>query len=148
MIETGIITMNKQKISKNDIDFFLKIVKKIHEMATGYNPETNIRDLASLEYIIYKSFTNKIKTPLDLAAHFIYYIPTRQVFSDGNKRTAVSLAISILKAEYKELKSPLKSIDWEDKENQIVKFMVDIVDKKYTLSQVKLKLREIFLEFR
>jgi prophage maintenance system killer protein len=139
--------MKIEKTNKKDVDSFLKVIKKIHKMATNYNPETNIRDLASLEFIIYKSFNNKIKTPIDFAAHFVYYIPTRQVFSDGNKRTAVSLAISILKTEYKEFKKPVKGINWENKENQIVKFMIDIVDRKYTLKQVKVKLREIFLKF-
>ena len=139
--------MKIEKTNKKDVDSFLKVIKKIHKMATNYNPETNIRDLASLEFIIYKSFNNKIKTPIDFAEHFVYYIPTRQVFSDGNKRTAVSLAISILKTEYKEFKKPVKGINWENKENQIVKFMIDIVDRKYTLKQVKVKLREIFLKF-
>jgi len=62
-------------------------------------PPDNLLNRGSLEYILYTiefPFYDTYTTPKEKAAGIAYYIITRHVFHDGNKRTAIQTAREFL----------------------------------------------------
>jgi len=139
--------LSKKEI-ETAIEYWRNLIKNVHEVATSYKYEKNIRLEQDLDLIIYKSL--KIKDPKELAAHFLYEIATKHPFYDGNKRTALLTSLVVLAKTIcegnKELymrifKEYLKQRDENfnakhQSDKRLVKFMENVADKKKTKQEV------------
>lgn len=132
--------------TKDAIEYWRDLVKKIHKVATGYQNDIRIED--DLDFIIFNSL--KIKDEKELAAYFLYQIATKHPFFDGNKRTALLTALVVLAQTIcKEKKDIFMKVfreylkqsrnDYYGKhqfDKRIVNFMKEVAEKKKTYADV------------
>lgn len=144
-----------EKIDKETIEKWKEMVKKAHDIATRYDPNKNLRSESDLEHIVYEALRKKIRYATteaglqEAGAFFLYEIATRHPFFDGNKRTSLMMFLII---RYSELDagSILEKINnlfpksWDNKDDKIVNFMVELASYKYDYDDVLKFVKETF----
>ena len=132
------------KVEQARVDEWIKSIKEIHKIATDYDPETNIRDIGTLRYIVFeglsKRVNEKMKTDVELGAFLMYNIATKHPFWDGNKRTALVLGLLFVPKDKKpKIWARILSLldkDWGKREDSITKFMLELGEYKHTEKEV------------
>lgn len=137
-------------VGKEAIDDTKKAIKMAHNAATGYDSDKNIRSESDLEHIAYEAVKLWIKiayrSNIDAAnpktgAFLMYEIATRHPFFDGNKRTALMMFLTFKYSEL-DINSASEKIkshfpkSWDNKDDKIVNFMLELAQRKYTYEEV------------
>ncbi len=148
-----------EKINKETIDKWKQNIKAAHKVATGYEPDKNLRSESDLDHIIYETERMiRLKTERhestelilqEAGAFLMHEIATRHPFFDGNKRTAL---MSFLILRYVELdaESVVEKVkgyfpkSWDNKDDKIVNFMLELAQRKYTYDEVLRFIKETF----
>ncbi|MBU4246141.1 MAG: Fic family protein [Nanoarchaeota archaeon] len=147
-----------EKISKEIIKQVIEIIKDLHKTATGYEPEKNLRSESDLEHIVYEAIklgqkishgNDRNPNNAEVGTFLMHEITTRHPFFDGNKRTAL---MTFLYFRYIELSINLtfEKIDvhfpksWDNKDDKVVNFMLELAQRKYTYDEALKFVRETF----
>ncbi len=144
------------KLEKEAIESVKIVIKKIHATATGYDPDRNLRSDSTLEFICYEVIREALKKHHlsiqaieDLGAFLMHRIATRHPFFDGNKRTAL-MTFLIYKYQDMSTDSIAEKIkkhypkSWDNKNDKIVKFMVELAENKHDYANVLKFVKETF----
>ncbi len=128
------------KISKEDIDKYKDIIKLIHVLAAK-NEANKVRNESDLDFIIFSALKKPFFTLKEAAAFFMYEIATKHPFFDGNKRTALMTFLVFRYSDLSndEITEKIKKHfpkSWDDKDNKIVKFMLELASYKRTYEDV------------
>lgn len=148
-----------EKISKEAIENWKQNIKTAHKIATDYEPDRNLRSESDIEHIVYETERMiRLKTERGESAELVLQeagaflmreIATRHPFFDGNKRTAL---MSFLVLRYAELdaESIVEKVkkyfpkSWDNKDDKIVSFMLELAQRKYTYDEVLKFVKETF----
>ncbi len=148
-----------ERIDKETIEKWKQNIKAAHKVATGYEPDKNLRSESDLEHIVYETERMiRIKTDRhedaelvlqEAGAFLMHEIATRHPFFDGNKRTAL---MSFLVLRYAELgaESAVEKVkkyfpkSWDDKDDKIVNFMLKLAQGKYSYDEALKFVKENF----
>lgn len=128
------------KDSKENIDRYKEIIKQIHVLATK-NEANKVRNESDLDFIIFSALKKPFSTLKEAAAFFMYEIATKHPFFDGNKRTALMTFLifrylDLSEDEFAEKIERHFPKSWDDKDNKIVKFMLELASYKRTYEDV------------
>ncbi len=139
-----------EKISKEILDRIKRVVMGVHNMATGYDPDKNLRSEGDLDHIIYESTkiwlrieNNDIALADQKAGAFLMHeIATRHPFVDGNKRTAL-MCFLIFRYGAVGVKNHFPK-SWNNQDDKIINFMLELASYKYTYDDVLKFVKETF----
>jgi len=134
--------------SEKAIKFWKNQFKEIYKVSTGLDFDSNLRYEGTLDFIIYEIF--KIKDDKKLAAHFLYEVARKHPFVDGNKRTALLIALVVLSQTVMKGKKDFftkifegfmkpyrgKEKEMDRNDMNLVKFMKDVAAGKKTYDEV------------
>jgi death-on-curing protein len=108
-----------------------KIIEIHNDIIKDFGGERGIRDLATIEYLIYR--LERKSTVFHRAAIALHAICTDHPFIDGNKRTAFVVADNLLK----ESGYCIRATD-----DEVVAFMLEVAQYTHTTASVKKWIKE------
>ncbi|MFH0830319.1 MAG: Fic family protein [Candidatus Aenigmatarchaeota archaeon] len=144
--------MDEAKTQKFFMEFLTESILEVHHIATGYEPgDKMLRDRGTLEFLVYSSLRKCGSDTDKIAASLLHGIATMHPFMDGNKRTALLTGMVLIMLAHGEqnteiIRQHFSKIDWNKREDAIVKFMLETADCKHDENEVLEFLKRNFVK--
>lgn len=131
-----------KKVTREEINIWINKIEDIHFEITGIRNDMINRGI--LEHILFEGLrSDRYDTKEKFVSFILTEITVNHPFWDGNKRTALLSALKFLRTENEDTVR-LYPRSWEDRTDKIVKFMIEVAEKKHNYQDVLKIIRDRF----